>query len=78
MPRNPNLLTIKRVAYTPGEVSRMLGRDRTTVWRWLQRGVLQEVRVPGGRRMVTAASVEKLLRVDPVGGPRSNAQQKDD
>jgi excisionase family DNA binding protein len=62
MPRNPNLATTKRVAYTTGEVSTMLGRDRTTVWRWLKRGVLQEVRVPGGRRMVTAASLEKLLK----------------
>ena len=52
----------KRVAYTTGEVAAMLGRDRTTIWRWLERGVLQEVKVPGGRRMVTAASLEKLLR----------------
>jgi excisionase family DNA binding protein len=64
MPRNPNLPTTKRVAYTTGEVSTMLGRDRTTVWRWLKRGVLQEVRVPGGRRMVTASSLEKLLAAD--------------
>ena len=61
-PRNPNIATAKRVAYTTGEVAAMLGRDRTTVWRWLERGVLQRVNVPGGRKMVTAASVEKLLR----------------
>ena len=60
----------KRVAYTTGEVAAMLGRDRTTIWRWLERGVLQRVKVPGGRVMVTAASVEKLLRVDAAGGPR--------
>jgi excisionase family DNA binding protein len=64
MPRNPNMLTTKRVAYTTGEVTAMLGRDRTTIWRWLKRGVLQEVRVPGGRRMVTAASLEKLLAAE--------------
>jgi excisionase family DNA binding protein len=64
MPRNPNLPTTKRVAYTTGEVATMLGRDRTTVWRWLKRGVLREVRVPGGRRLVTAASLEKLLAAE--------------
>lgn len=60
----------KRVAYTTGEVSTMLGRDRTTVWRWLKRGVLQEVKVPGGRRMVTAASLERLLMNVPGGPPK--------
>jgi excisionase family DNA binding protein len=54
----------KRVAYTTGEVATMLGRDRTTVWRWLKRGVLREGKVPGGRRMVTAASLEKLLAAE--------------
>ena len=62
MPHNPQLATMKRVAYTTGEVAAMLGRDRTTVWRWLKRGVLREVKVPGGRRMVTASSLEKLLK----------------
>jgi excisionase family DNA binding protein len=54
----------KRVAYTTGEVAAMFGRDRSTVWRWLERGVLREVKVPGGRRMVTAASLEKLLAAE--------------
>jgi predicted site-specific integrase-resolvase len=52
----------KRVAYTMGEVAEMTGRNRTTVWRWLNRGVLQRVNVPGGRIMVSAASLEKLLQ----------------
>lgn len=58
----------KRVAYTMTEVADMTGRNRTTVWRWLNRGVLQRVNVPGGRIMVQAASLEKLLRGDPAGG----------
>lgn len=70
MPRNPNIATTKRVAYTMAEVAAMTGRDRTTIWRWMNRGVLQRVKISGGRPLITAASLEKLLRVDPVGGPR--------
>lgn len=62
----------KRVAYTMGEVADMTGRNRSTIWRWLNRGVLQRVNVPGGRMMVSAASLEKLLRVDGAGGTGGN------
>jgi predicted DNA-binding transcriptional regulator AlpA len=51
------------------EVAEMTGRDRTTNWRWMNRGVLQRVKIPGSRPLVTAASVEKLLRVGAAGGP---------
>jgi predicted DNA-binding transcriptional regulator AlpA len=61
--------TPKRVAYTMREVAEMTGRDRTTIWRWMNRGVLQRVKIPGSRPLVTAASVEKLLRVGAAGGP---------
>ena len=52
----------KRVAYTMAEVARMTGRNRSTVGRWMKRGVLQSVKVPGGRALVSAASLERLLR----------------
>lgn len=39
----------------------MLGRDRKSIYRWLKRGVLQEVKVLRGNRMITAASLERLL-----------------
>lgn len=55
---------IKRVVYTMGEVAEMTGRNRSTVWRWLNKGALQRVKVPGGRIMVSAASLEKLLRAE--------------
>jgi excisionase family DNA binding protein len=53
-----------RVAYTITEVAKLMGRDRTTIHRMLERGALRAVRIPGGSRMVDAASLEKLLRVD--------------
>jgi hypothetical protein len=37
----------------------MLGRDRKPIYRWLKRGVPQEVKVLRGNR--TAASLERLL-----------------
>jgi excisionase family DNA binding protein len=58
----PDKAPTKRVAYTMAEVAEMTGRNRSTVWRWLNRGVLQRVNVPGGRFMVQAASVEKLFK----------------
>jgi excisionase family DNA binding protein len=52
---------VKRVGYTITEVAAMTGRDRTTIHRWLERGVLLPIRVAGGRRMVQAASLERLI-----------------
>jgi excisionase family DNA binding protein len=65
----------KRVFYTITEVAEMTGRDRSTIHRWLERGVLKPILVPGGKRMVQAASLEKLIqgeRVGSVGGPAQN------
>ena len=70
MPSNPHMATTKRVAYTMAEVARMTGRNRSTIWRWMNNGVLQQINIPGGRRLVSAASLEKLMRVDRVGGPQ--------
>jgi excisionase family DNA binding protein len=53
--------TTKRVAYTIGEVAAMTGRDRTTVWRWLKRGVLKPVKIPGSKNLVSAASLDRLI-----------------
>jgi predicted site-specific integrase-resolvase len=52
----------KRVAYSMVEVAAMTGRNRSTIWRWMQRGVLKPVNIPGGRAMVSAASLEKLMQ----------------
>lgn len=64
MPRNPNVATAKRVAYSITEVAKMTGKNRTTIHRWLERGVLRAINISGGRRMVQAASLEKLMRGD--------------
>ena len=52
---------IKRVGYTITEVAAMTGRDRSTIHRWLERGVLRPIHVPGGKRLVQAASLERLV-----------------
>lgn len=57
MKRDPN----KRAAYKLAEVARIFGCDPKTIYRWLDKGLLQEIPVPGGRRMVNAQSVEDLI-----------------
>ena len=52
---------IKRIGYTITEVAAMTGRDRSTIHRWLERGVLRAIQVPGGKRLVQAASLERLV-----------------
>lgn len=52
---------VKRVSYSLAEVARMTGKDRSTIHRWLERGVLLPVQVPGGKRMVQAKSLERLI-----------------
>jgi len=52
---------VKRVGYTISEVAEMTGRNRTTIHRLLERGVLRAIQVPGGKRLVQAASLERLV-----------------
>ena len=59
--RAMNKPEIKRVGYTITEVAAMTGRDRSTIHRWLERGVLRAIQVPGGKRLVQAASLERLV-----------------
>ena len=42
--------TSKPVGYTISEVAAMTGRNRTTIHRWLARGVCAPIQVPGGKR----------------------------
>jgi excisionase family DNA binding protein len=51
----------KRVGYTITEVAAMTGRHRTTIHRWLEQGVLRAIPVRRGRRLVQAASLERLI-----------------
>jgi excisionase family DNA binding protein len=61
MPRRKPREPEKRIAYKVGEVAEMLGCNRKTVWRWLQKGILREVPIPGGHRLVDVRSLEKLM-----------------
>jgi excisionase family DNA binding protein len=52
---------VRRVGYTIKEVAAMTGRDRSTIRRWIESGVLRPIQVPGGKRMVQAASLDRLI-----------------
>lgn len=49
-----------RTAYSVREVAEQLGVCQATIWRALRRGELEGI-LFGGRRLITARSVEKLV-----------------
>ena len=51
----------RRVAYSLQEVMELTGRSRWTIQRWINRGLLKEIKIPRGQRMVQADSLEALM-----------------
>jgi excisionase family DNA binding protein len=51
-----------RVAYSVSETAQLLGVSEASVWRALKRHHLDSIMF-GGRRLVTARSIERLLSV---------------
>ena len=50
--------------YRRSEFARALGVSETTVKRWLDRGQIAFVRLPGGERRIPESELERIL--DPV------------
>ena len=51
---------LARAAYSIREVAEQLGVSEASIWRAIKRGELDGIRI-GGRRVITARSIEKLL-----------------
>jgi hypothetical protein len=60
-----NQIGISRVAYTPMEFAALFGRTMTWTYRQLYRGEISAVRI-GGRLMIPAGEVDKLVNGEPV------------
>ena len=57
---------LERVTYSVDEVSVMLGRDPTTIHRWVKSGKIASVKI-GGARMIPAAELKRIAGA-PDGG----------
>jgi len=51
---------IARMAYSPGEVARIMGIARSTVYAAMDRGDIRSIRL-GGRRLIARTEVDRLL-----------------
>ena len=51
----------RRIAYSLREVMELTGRSRWTIQRWINRGLLKEIRIPHAQRMVQADSLAALM-----------------
>ena len=60
MPTRLAALAALRVAYSVSEAAAQLGVSHASIWRALKRRQLESIKL-GGRRLVTARSLEKLL-----------------
>jgi excisionase family DNA binding protein len=60
LPRGPD----GRAAYSVSETAELLGKDRTTIWRWIKRGGIKAVRIADGQPLVPAAEIARILSVD--------------
>jgi excisionase family DNA binding protein len=49
-----------RRSYSVREVAEMIGADRSSVHRWVEKGVIQSVKI-GNRRFILATEVDRLL-----------------
>ena len=54
---------VRRAAYSVPETAVQLGVSEASIWRALKRGQLDSIMF-GGRRLVTARSIEKLLSTE--------------
>jgi excisionase family DNA binding protein len=54
--------SVTRVAYSAVEAAQKLGVSEASIWRATRRGQLKAIKF-GGRTLITAVSVEKVLEV---------------
>lgn len=58
---------MQRKTYKVNEVAQILGIGRTTIYKLINEGLLQRIKV-GATTLITAASVDALLHCNPAGG----------
>jgi hypothetical protein len=59
-PQNPKPKIIPRLGYSFNEANEASSLSRTTLWRLIRAGKLDTVKI-GGRVIITAASLEKMM-----------------
>jgi excisionase family DNA binding protein len=56
-----DLPTVDRPFYKPSDVAALLEVDRSTVYRWIDQGLLKAVALPTGTKRVLGPSLQRFL-----------------
>jgi excisionase family DNA binding protein len=59
----------------PGEAADLLGVTRDTIRRYVDQGLLEGIKTPGGQRRIDLQSVQQIIRPGHTEGPRSLTSQ---
>lgn len=59
----------------PGEAADLLGVTRDTIRRYVDQGLLEGIKTPGGQRRIDRLSVQQVLTPGHTEGPRSLTSQ---
>lgn len=62
IPPDRDLPVVDRPFYKPSDVAALLDVDRSTVYRWIDQGVLRAITLPTGTKRILGPSLHRFLQ----------------